>query len=97
MAEGHEIRAVRLSLNPAGVQSTGEALVTYYINRIRFVRPSVRPFVRTNLDNRKVYMDMLYMDRTGIYPDGFLYIFRARPTDRPDATVRKPDTVGKKR
>ena len=32
------------------------------------------------------------MDRTGIYPDGFLCMFRGRPTDRPDATVRKPDT-----
>ena len=39
---------------------------------------------------------MLYMDRRGIYPDGFLSMFRGRPTDRPDATVRKPDTVGKK-
>ena len=27
----------------------------------------------------------------------FLSMFRVCPTDRPDATVRKPDTVGKKR
>ena len=42
-------------------------------------------------------MDMLYMDRSGIYPDGFLCMFRGRPTDRPDAIVRKPDTGRKKR
>ena len=97
MAEGHDHRAARLSVNPVGVQSTGEALVSYYINRIRFVRLSVCLSVRTNLENQCIYMDMLYMDRRRITRRMFLSMFRGRPTDRPDATVRKPDTVGKKR
>ena len=36
------------------------------------------------------------MDGTGIYQGRLLSIFRDRPTDRPDAIVRKPDTGRKK-
>ena len=87
-------------MKPVGFQSTGEALVSYYINRIWFVCPSVCLFVslsvRIKLENQNTYMDMLYMDRSGISREWFLSMFRGRPTDRPDATVRKPDTGRKK-
>ena len=42
-------------------------------------------------------MDMLYMDRRRITRRMFLSMFRGRPTDRPDAIVRKPDAIGRKR
>ena len=36
------------------------------------------------------------MDRRGIYSDGFISIFRGRPTDWPLAIIRQPHTIGKK-
>ena len=41
------------------------------------------------------YIDLLYMDRSGIYRGWFLSIFRDHITDRPDAMGRNPDAIGK--
>ena len=41
------------------------------------------------------YIDILYMDRSGIYRGWFLSIFRDLITDRPDAIGRNPDAIGK--
>ena len=41
------------------------------------------------------YIDILYMDRSGIYRGWFLSIFRDHITDRPDAIGRNPDAIGK--
>jgi len=59
---------------------------------VRHILVNLTPFHTSNLSN----IDILYMIRTGIDRGVFLSIFGVRPTNRPDATVRKPDSGGKK-
>ena len=43
------------------------------------------------------WVDVLYMGRSRIYPGVPLSILKIRPTNRPDAIVRKVDAIGKNR
>ena len=57
----------------------------------------VRLFVIVKLPYGTRRIDISYMDRSGIYLGIRFLLFQVCPTDRPDATVRKVDAIGKKR
>ena len=59
------------------------------------VRLSVRLSDGLNIENGKCDMGKLYIDRSINVPRRFLKKNGIRPTTRPDAIVRKPDTIGK--
>ena len=62
-----------------------------------FVRPSVRLFVCYKLLYGERWIDILYTDRRGIYPDVSLANKICDPTDRSDVISQRLDAIGQKR
>ena len=85
-----------LFTHPTG--ATGHQALVIYMNKIRMsVCLSVRLFDRYLPLGNLTRMDILYMVRSGIYPEVSLYIFQISRAKCPVAIVRKPDTIGKYR
>ena len=57
---------------------------------------SVRPFGANFLKEKYTTIDILYTNRRGIYLERFITRLEIRPTNRPDAIVRKVDAGRKK-